>query len=265
MHLDLKDPVTRLTCFALDLFEEIRSAPWEIDAQECRAVFRELLRAFDQTGPRQETFRLAKYALTAWLDDCLGRMNWPHAADWNAHPLEEEFFRTNCRHWRFFEQAELALHRQDWDALLVFQFCVEFGFLGIYANRRMKVRLNDPLPMTRASRDSQKPAPILSKVLGEDTEGYASANGGDFLARNNAAKGVTSQHPAVPQESALPATLAAWSERTFGGRGGHSPQTLPQRILFGRGLDASRKLLTEWAIVMAVGLLLIAVIFAIGH
>ena len=261
MHLDLKDHVTRFTFFALNLQDEIRSSPHEIDAHECRAMCLELLRAFDRSENLPETFQLAKYALTAWIDDLLCRAKWPYASAWRNFPLEQELFGTTCRHWRFFEQAEVARRNQDWDALLVYQLCVEFGFRGIYAKDRVRVRLNDRLPMSQA-RQAQNPAPVLAGVAGED-HSAGSLFYADF---SESAEGPRSSSFSASArfEPVLPPTLAEWSGRTFRGLRNTSPDGLPARPLIGRLLPI-KEFFTDWAIVMAVGLLLFAVLFAIGH
>jgi type IV/VI secretion system ImpK/VasF family protein len=264
MHLDLKDHVTRLTFFTLNLVDEIHTSPQDVDAKECRGTCVELLRAFDQSESLPETFQLAKYALTAWIDDLLCRAKWPHAAAWRQYPLEQELFGTTCRHWRFFEQAETALCRGDWNALLVFRFCVEFGFLGIYAKDRVRVRLSDRLPMMRSPSD--RLVPIMSGIFQEDRfEGPAayadtSESASDLGPRSSSFRAASTD----ASETVLPPTLAEWSHRTFRMLG-QSPEGESRSLLpLSQVLPATRRF-TDWAIVMAVGVLLAAVLFAMGH
>jgi type IV/VI secretion system ImpK/VasF family protein len=264
MQLDFKDTVTRLTCFALDFMEEVKNPKADVDPEECRATCIELLRAFDQKGHKEETFRSARYALTAWIDDRLSRARWPHAAKWNAHSLEQELYGTSCRNWKFFEQAEAALKREDWEALRVFQFCVAMGFRGIYAKDRMKVRLYDRLPMSRTPAES--PTPVLLGVLKEEASGVFRSQVGlssDSSATATAIPASVETHPAERWERVLPPTLDEWSERTFsaldmGPKGIRKWQRLKEAF-------STQEILKDWAIVMAVGLLLTAVLFAIGH
>lgn len=269
MQLDFKDTLTRLTCFALDFMEEIQDQNADVDPEECRAMCIQLLRAFDQPGPKAGTFQSAKYALTAWIDDRLTRSRWPHAAMWNSRSLEQELYGTSCRNWKFFEQAELARQREDWEALRVYQFCVAFGFTGIYAKDRMRVRLSDPLPMSRAP--SSSPAPILLGMLKEEISGVSRAESafvGGFS--NDSSDTLTAKAGSDPTQSrkrselVLPPTLEEWSERAFAQLPGSSPKGLGRWFRFNRALPAA-DLFKEWAIVMAVGLLLTAVLFAIGH
>ncbi len=261
MHLDLKDHVTRFTFFALNLQDEIRTAPEDIDAHECRSLCLELLRAFDRSEEMQETYQLAKYALTAWIDDVLCRARWPYAAAWRNYPLEEELFGTRCRHWKFFEQAEVARQKQDWDALRIFQFCVEFGFRGIYAKDRMRVRLNDRLPMARAR--SETPAPVLAAARGDERLGRSVHFADGSEASDSRGPRSSSFSASGRTEPLLPPTLAEWTRRTFRDLKPSSPAGLPRRRLFGTAFSV--KNLADWAIVMAVGLLLFAVLFAMGH
>ena len=132
MQPDLKDRTTRLSLYVLNLLDEIRSSPRDVDPQEARSNLLALLAPFDQGDSPNETFQLAKYALAAWIDESLSRADWPHAAGWKARPLEKDLFGTVCRSWRFFELAEIARRHRDRQALQVFRFCVAFGFRGIY-------------------------------------------------------------------------------------------------------------------------------------
>jgi hypothetical protein len=188
---------------------------------------------------------------------------------WNARPLEQELFGTSCRNWKFFEQAELAAKREDWAALRVIQFCVAFGFRGIYAKDRMKVRLNDRLPMSRAPLDS--PTPILLGVLKEESSGvsrsqmeFAGGFSDDSSNRVSALAEPGVNDPKERWELLLPPTLEEWSQRTFGGLEAGTPQGIRGWFGFSRAFP-DREQLKEWTIVMAIGLLLTAVLFAIGH
>jgi type IV/VI secretion system ImpK/VasF family protein len=268
MQLDFKDTVTRLTCFALDFMEEIKNPSADVDPEECRATCIELLRAFDQKGPKGETFQSARYALTAWIDDRLIRARWPHASEWNAHSLEQELFGTSCRNWKFFEQAEAALKRADWEALRVFQFCVAFGFRGIYGKDRMKVRLYDRLPMSRTPEESHPP--LLWGVLKEESSGVIRRQGElatgfskDSSTTATAIPVAAEIHSAERWERVLPPTLDEWSDRTFSAL--HAgPKGIRKWLRLNRAISA-QEILKDWAIVMAVGLLVTAVLFAIGH
>lgn len=269
MQLVFKDSVTRLTCFALDFMEEIKNPSADVDPEECRATCLELLRAFDQSGSEAERFQSARYALTAWIDDCLIRARWPHASMWSARSLEQELYGTSCRNWRFFEQAEACLKRADWEALRVYQFCVAFGFRGIYAKDRMKVRLNDRLPMSRAPLESS--TPMLLGVLKEESSGvfrsqreFAAGFSNDGSHTTTTLAKLEQSPPDERWEQVLPPTLDEWTERTFGILQGDSPKRLKRWLRFITAFS-NKERLKDWAIVMAVGFLLTAVLFAIGH
>jgi hypothetical protein len=163
----------------------------------------------------------------------------------------------------------LAGKREDWEALRVYQFCVAFGFRGIYAKDRMKVRLSDPLPMARTPKASR--APILLGVLKEEASGVSR---GRFAAGGESPKDFSSAVATLPQteaansgerfEAVMPPTLEEWSERTFALLRGNSRRSLRSWLRSHRILPTQEHF-KNWAIVMAVGLLLMAVFFAIGH
>jgi type VI secretion system protein ImpK len=70
-----------------------------------------------------------RYALACWLDE-LFTCHSPWAAAWNEHKLEVEFYGSNDRAWRFWEQAHIAQSRPGCDALEAFYLCVALGFRG---------------------------------------------------------------------------------------------------------------------------------------
>ncbi len=255
MQLDLQDQVSRFAYVVLDLWEEIRSNPQNIDPQHCRETFRELLGAFDQPSSRSETFQLAKYALTAWVDDLLSRANWTEAAAWNRTPLEQEIFGTQNRRWQFFEQAETAFRQANWEALRVFQFCVEFGFRGIYAQERIKVQLTDPLPMARTRLETLAQSPILAGVM----EGESQSSPQQEISESQAVAVTSDWTPLV-----LPPTLHEWSQTTFSPLGTRTSTetSSPNPVI--NGFLFPNRAATEWAIVAAIGLLISVVLFAIG-
>jgi type VI secretion system protein ImpK len=79
-----------------------------------------------------ETYLGVGYALAAWVDE-LFIVNSPAAGRWTEQKFEVEFFATNDRAWRFWEQARLAADRVDDGDLEVFYLCVVLGFRGEWA------------------------------------------------------------------------------------------------------------------------------------
>ncbi len=258
MQPDLKDCATRLSLYVLNLLDEIRSAPRDVDPQETRANILALFALFDQGRSPTETFQLAKYALCAWIDESLIRADWPHAAGWKARPLEKDLFGTECRSWRFFELAEIARQRRDREALQVFRFCVAFGFRGIYGGNPVKVRLNDPLPMRRVRAAAPVAVPVLAGSLAADDWSNAPLDSAEkSFSRNESPKPFLRKD--VP--SVLPPTLSEWTEFTFGEF--PSREKSPAHTLW--DVFAPTDAAKHWAIVMAIGGLLSAMLFAIGH
>ncbi len=79
------------------------------------------------------------YALASWVDE-LFTLNSPAASQWNERKFEVEFFSTNDRAWRFWEQAKLAAARSQDDDLEVFYLCVVLGFRGEWVEEPNKVK-----------------------------------------------------------------------------------------------------------------------------
>lgn len=270
MQPDLKDRATRLIYFTLNLMEEIQASPGDIDAKECRDNLMGLLDAIPSADAPAETNRRVQYALTVWVDELVSRAPWPYARSWDAHPLELVIFGTNGRRWRFFEQAETARNCRDWDALLVFQFCIQFGFRGIYARQRAKVPANGRLPILRARRHPALATPISAAVLQTERADEAASNAeavSENIPESESDSRFDGARPRRPFGPLLPATLAEWCQKTFqpldrrrvGLPGMALPRSWSSRVL------PVQRVFSEWAIVMAIGVFLSAVLFAIGY
>jgi hypothetical protein len=79
------------------------------------------------------------YALASWVDE-LFTLNSPFGPRWNERKFEIEFFSTNDRAWRFWEQARLAADRPGDDDLEVFYLCAALGFRGEWAEDPTRLR-----------------------------------------------------------------------------------------------------------------------------
>ena len=79
------------------------------------------------------------YALASWVDE-LFTLNSPVGPRWNERKFEVEFFTTNDRAWRFWEQARLAADRPGDDDLEVYFLCAELGFRGEWIEDPTRLR-----------------------------------------------------------------------------------------------------------------------------
>lgn len=89
----------------------------------------DLLAMANSGRQQQENYLGAGYALACWVDE-LFTLNSPVAGQWNERKFEVEFFSTNDRAWRFWQQARLAADRTQDDDLEVFYLCAVLGFRG---------------------------------------------------------------------------------------------------------------------------------------
>jgi type VI secretion system protein ImpK len=79
------------------------------------------------------------YAMASWVDE-LFTLNSPVAARWNERKFEVEFYSTNDRAWRFWEQARLAGDRPGDDDIEVFYLCTVLGFRGEWVEDPTRLR-----------------------------------------------------------------------------------------------------------------------------
>lgn len=98
-----------------------------------RSKVRELLERAEVRVDSREEWKLAKYALVAWIDEALTQAEWNARKEWRAKTLESSYFKTDNASIQFFIKAREALEFANRDSLEVFYICVMVGFRGIYS------------------------------------------------------------------------------------------------------------------------------------
>lgn len=85
------------------------------------------------TGAWTGEFMGIRYPLACWLDEifCLDS---PWADRWNERKFEVEFYGSNDRAWKFWQQAAILDAKGDMARLEVFFWCVTLGFRGMLAD-----------------------------------------------------------------------------------------------------------------------------------
>jgi len=82
----------------------------------------------------------ARFALVAWIDECVNTCGWKSTAEWERDPLQRQLFGTRRAGVEFFEHLE-KLRPENADALEVYFLCLALGFRGDYADRDADRRL----------------------------------------------------------------------------------------------------------------------------
>jgi type VI secretion system protein ImpK len=152
--LSLVTPVLRTGLALRDDWSRGAGPPFDAGRELLAQAFRELFAAFppptvspagdvDLLGASEaapaERYLGVGYALASWADE-LFTLNSPVATRWNERKFEIEFFATNDRAWRFWQQARLAADRPGDDDLEVFYLCAALGFRGEWAEEPGKLR-----------------------------------------------------------------------------------------------------------------------------
>lgn len=78
-------------------------------------------------------WKLAKYAVVAWIDEMLVDPDWEGGDWWKNNVLEQELFGTRQRFLEFYRRAKEAHAAGYRNALEVYYLCVVLGFRGLYA------------------------------------------------------------------------------------------------------------------------------------
>jgi len=99
------------------------------------AVFNEIERHALDAGYTVEDAHLARYALTAFIDETISRTEWEGRLEWAKNPLSLEQFGDNVAGDEFFHKLNELRRQADTraDLLEVFYNCLALGFAGKYA------------------------------------------------------------------------------------------------------------------------------------
>lgn len=97
-----------------------------------QAKIRGLIDKAESVVGQTPEWKLAKYALVAWIDEMLVDPAWDGANWWTNHVLEWELFNTMERFHLFYERAKDAYAAGFRNALEVFYVAVVLGFRGLY-------------------------------------------------------------------------------------------------------------------------------------
>lgn len=99
------------------------------------ATFGALEKQALECGYVTEDVRLARYALTAFVDEAISRTDWAGKHEWSKNPLSLEYFGDNVAGDEFFNRlAELRQQIEgQYELLEVYYTCLALGFEGKYA------------------------------------------------------------------------------------------------------------------------------------
>jgi len=117
----------------LELLERIsRNEP--VQPQEERSFLQNRFHEAEARVGQKRDWQLAKYALTAWIDDMLIEAPWAGRGWWENNSLEFAYFQTRDRATEFYVKAREAAELSSRDALEAFYLAVMLGFRGLYGS-----------------------------------------------------------------------------------------------------------------------------------
>ncbi len=111
------------------------------DAESFRANMREAIRTADadsrKRGYAPEDFKVALFAVVAFLDESILNSRNPLFSDWPRKPLQEEIFGGHVAGETFFRNIDRMLSAPETevlaDVLEVYQLCLLLGYVGRYS------------------------------------------------------------------------------------------------------------------------------------
>jgi type VI secretion system protein ImpK len=137
MTPEFADAIDPVFVYALNVVDRLEKGEQLDPRGEQEQLCRRLEHADALLGDTQE-WRLARYAIVAWIDEMLTDPRWHEWKDgvnwWKNNILERREFASSERATRFFQQASEATQFRDRNALEVYYICVILGFRGVYEN-----------------------------------------------------------------------------------------------------------------------------------
>ncbi len=126
----------------------------------------------------------ARYALVAFLDEQIGKANWPGRSEWLTRPLQLELYRDNNAGEDFFVRMNALLRSGERPlSVQVYYLCLALGFRGAYANKDASSLAR----FVKAARQQlaavlPSPDPLGPHALPRDLAGAATVRRGPLLA-----------------------------------------------------------------------------------
>lgn len=118
----------------LELIERIEQDGDSVVPQdEKAAILTQLDQASSILGTSDE-WKLASYAIAAWIDEMLLELPWSGRDWWGNNVLEVDLFGSRLCYQQFFTRAQEAAKSPRRDALEVYYICVVMGFRGVYSD-----------------------------------------------------------------------------------------------------------------------------------
>lgn len=126
----------------LDLFSEIfaytafltrKGNPAPLSHEAARAdierLFSECLERGERSGVRADDLESGRFAVCAWVDECILTSEWEGRLSWLRNPLQRVLFRTAMAGEEFFERLH-KLRPEQKELREVFSLCLALGFQG---------------------------------------------------------------------------------------------------------------------------------------
>ncbi len=150
----------------------------DLTADEVRATVENLLARGDQAakaaGATEETLKLARFALCAWIDELLMNANWKGRDQWSRGLLQTKYFQTTNAGEEFFSYLS-SLPQSERAVQEIYYLCLCLGFKGRYCqpgDEKVIGDLKDSLLSSLKSPDTPAPtgpAPLFKEGYPQDT------------------------------------------------------------------------------------------------
>jgi type IV/VI secretion system ImpK/VasF family protein len=135
-------------------YEQVRRAIAALLEQEKAAAKRQ--------GMLDRDYQEACFAVVAWADETiLKHSTWKHHPEWNAFPLQLEYFQTRNAGEEFFERLE-RLRPEQKDIREVYYLCLGLGFSGRYF-----FGMEDELKLNHIRHEQARHLPLLVEDIQE--------------------------------------------------------------------------------------------------
>ena len=129
--------------------------PYEQVRRVCTTLLEQQKAAAKRQGMPDRDYQDASFAVVAWADETiLKHLTWKHHQEWNARPLQLEYFQTRNAGEEFFERLE-RLRPEQKEVREVYYLCLGLGFSGRYF-----LGLEDELKLNQLRHEQAQQLPL---------------------------------------------------------------------------------------------------------
>ena len=138
----LSDCFVELIAYVAYLMRDVgqRQPPFDQVKADIQRMIGESERCLQRDEVNPDDYKLARFAVFAWIDEMILSSDWKERGRWQGEPLQLVYYRTNEAGEEFFDRLNGLGHHQQ-DVREVYYLCLALGFQGQHCKEGDEVML----------------------------------------------------------------------------------------------------------------------------